>query len=180
MLKTLSLWSYGHNGFQYSSHLRILLRNQSLVQREQHTELCCRQRLLLCKQHIRLCWGDSKWQRASLCWPSIMASKCGRGRQGKAARSWLAYYLGQLSWGCRATRPSPGKKTDELSRVVCRRNTKRLLFALQQIQCHLSQVSGGTWVVEKSEWKMPSHFEDSNLNSKKEGRKEGITSFVLK
>lgn len=47
MLKTLSLWSWDDTGFQYSSHLRVLRRNQSLVQREQHTELRCRERLLL-------------------------------------------------------------------------------------------------------------------------------------
>lgn len=47
MLKTLSLWSWDDTGFQYSSHLRMLRRNQSLVQREQHTELRCRERLLL-------------------------------------------------------------------------------------------------------------------------------------
>lgn len=31
--------------------------------------------------------------------------------------------------------------------------------------------SGGTWFVETSEWKMPSHFEDSNLYSRKEGKR---------
>lgn len=47
MLKTLSLRSPDDTGFQYSSHLRLLGRNQSLVRREQRTELGCRERLLL-------------------------------------------------------------------------------------------------------------------------------------
>lgn len=41
MLKTLSLWSRDDTGFQYSSHFRILGRNQSLVQREQLREPHC-------------------------------------------------------------------------------------------------------------------------------------------
>lgn len=145
MLKTLSLRSYDCTGSQYSSHLRILQRNPSLVRREQHTELCCRDCLLLCEQHIRLCLGDSKWRRASLCRPAVTSGSggqpAGRARQGsqELTHSQPALHPSRApSQAHRVLLLQEGKSGSFLG--LCTVGTQRLLFALQLTWCHLSQI----------------------------------------